>query len=164
MIIDYDSKYDESVKDLLVELQQHIADLDKEGYNIVGEGYREKCFEKVMKNIEENNGKILLYEEDNKIVGLIIGIVYNEAIERFDFKAPKRGRITDLVVTKEYRGKHVGKELLERMKKHLKYGIEEYSHPKKHKKASKLLSASSYSSGASLKTGMSSSFIADISK
>ena len=34
-----------------------------------------------MKKIDENNGKILLYEEDNKIVGLIIGIVYNEAIE-----------------------------------------------------------------------------------
>ena len=120
MIIEYESKYDESVKELLTELQQHIADLDKEGYNIVGEKYKEKCFEKIVKNIDENNGKILLYEENNKIVGLVIGIIYNEEIESFDFKAPKRGRITDLIITKEYRGKHIGKELLEKMQKYLK--------------------------------------------
>lgn len=32
MIIEYDSKYDEQIKDLLVQLQQHLADMDKEGY------------------------------------------------------------------------------------------------------------------------------------
>ena len=46
MIIEYDSKYDEQIKDLLVQLQQYLADMDKEGYNIVGDGYRDKYFEK----------------------------------------------------------------------------------------------------------------------
>ena len=32
MIIEYDSRYDEQIKDLLVQLQQYLVDMDKEGY------------------------------------------------------------------------------------------------------------------------------------
>lgn len=120
MIIEYDSKYDEEIKDLLVELQKHLSDIDKEGYNVVGENYREEYFKKTMNEIKENNGKILLYKENERIVGLVVGIVNNEEMTRFDFEVPKRGRITELVVTKEFRGKHIGKELLESMRKYLK--------------------------------------------
>lgn len=48
MIIEYDSKYNEEIKDLLVQLQQHLADIDEEEYNMVGDEYREKYFEKTM--------------------------------------------------------------------------------------------------------------------
>lgn len=120
MIIEYEEKYDKQIKDLLVELQQYLSDLDKEGYNIVGENYREEYFKKTMEEVTKNNGKILLYEENKKIAGLVIGILNNEEMERFDFKAPKRGRITELVVSKEYRGKHIGKQLLNTMKDYLK--------------------------------------------
>ena len=34
-IIDYSSKYDNDIKDLLVELQEHIVKIDKEKYNIL---------------------------------------------------------------------------------------------------------------------------------
>jgi len=120
MIIEYDSKYDEQIKDLLVQLQQYLADMDKEGYNIVGDGYRDKYFEKTLEEVKKCNGKILLYKDDEKIVGLIVGIINNDETIRYDFKAPKRGRITELVVGKEYRGKGIGKELLLKMKEYLK--------------------------------------------
>lgn len=120
MIIEYDSKYDEEIKDLLVQLQQYLADMDIEGYNIVGEGYRDKYFEKTLEEVDKCNGKIFLYKDNEKIVGLIIGIINNDATIRYDFKAPKRGRITELVVDKEYRGKGIGKGLLLKMKEHLK--------------------------------------------
>ena len=120
MIIEYDSKYDEQIKDLLVQLQRYLADMDKEGYNIVGDGYRDKYFEKTLEEVKKCNGKILLYKDDEKIVGLIVGIINNDETIRYDFKAPKRGRITELVVGKEYRGKGIGKELLLKMKEYLK--------------------------------------------
>lgn len=120
MIIEYESKYDEEIKDLLVQLQQYLADMDKEGYNIVGDEYREKYFEKTIEDVKRYNGKILLYKDNEKIAGLIVGIVNNDETVRYDFRAPKRGRITELVVDKEYRGKGIGKTLLNEMKDYLK--------------------------------------------
>lgn len=43
-IINYSSKYDEDIKDLLVELQEHIVEIDREKYNILTPDYREKYF------------------------------------------------------------------------------------------------------------------------
>ena len=120
MIIEYNPNYDEEIKDLLAELQQYLSDIDKEGYNIVGDDYREKYFEKTMEEVKKCNGKILLFKKKKKIVGLVVGIVNNDEVIRFDFKAPKRGRITELVVAKEYRDKHIGKKLLDSMKDYLK--------------------------------------------
>ena len=71
MIIEYDSKYNEEIKDLLVQLQQHLVDIDEEEYNMVGDEYREKYFEKTMEDVKKFNGKILLYKDNERIVGLI---------------------------------------------------------------------------------------------
>ena len=120
MITEYSPNYDEEIKDLLVELQQYLSDIDKERYNIVGDDYRKKYFEKTMKEVKKCNGKILLFKDNEKIVGLVVGIVNNDEVIRYDFKAPKRGRITELVVAKEYRGKHIGEKLLESMRDYLK--------------------------------------------
>jgi ribosomal protein S18 acetylase RimI-like enzyme len=120
MIIEYNSKYDEQIKDLLVQLQQYLADMDKEGYNIVGNEYKEKYFTKTMEEVKKCNGKIMLYKDNEKIVGLIVGLINNDETEQYDFKAPKRGRITELIVDKEYRGKQIGKQLLAEMNKYLK--------------------------------------------
>ena len=119
MIIDYEPKYDEQVKDLLVELQKNIVKLDKEGFNIITESYREEYFEKTIESVNNNNGKILLYEENNKIVGLVVGIVNNNEISRYDFSVPKRGRITELIVNSNYRGKNIGRKLLNSMQAYL---------------------------------------------
>ena len=98
MIIEYSPNYDEEIKDLLVELQQYLSDIDKERYNIVGDDYRKKYFEKTMEEVKKCNGKILLFEDNEKIVGLIVGLINNEETERYDFKAPRRGRVTELIV------------------------------------------------------------------
>ena len=88
-IIEYNSKYDEQIKTLLVELQEYISQIDKEGYNIITEYFKELYFQKTMKEINSYNGKIFLASQNEKIVGLIIGVVNNEEENSYDFKAPK---------------------------------------------------------------------------
>lgn len=120
MVLEYDEKYDDDIKDLLVELQEYIQNIDIEGYNILQKNYRKLYFEKVLNDVKNYKGKIFLYEEDNKIVGLVVGIVNNDEIETYDFKAPKRGRITELVILKNVRSKGIGTVLLKYMEDYLK--------------------------------------------
>jgi ribosomal protein S18 acetylase RimI-like enzyme len=120
MIVEYNEKYIEEVKDLFVELQEYIASIDKEGYNIVTSEYREKNYIDEMKEIEEKNGKMFLYIENNQVLGLIVGIIDNEERNEYHFKAPKRGRITELIVTKKVRSKGIGNKLITHMENYLK--------------------------------------------
>ena len=120
MIIEYDEKYKEEVKDLLVELQEYIISIDKEKYNIITKEYRDNYFNKTMDEIYEYEGKMYLYKDNDKITGLIVGIINNLEESTYDFKCPKRGRITELVVSKHYRKSGVGSILLHSMEDYLK--------------------------------------------
>jgi len=120
MIIDYEDKYQKDVENLLEELQQYIASIDIEGYNICKPGFKEKYFKETMQEVKENNGHIFLYQDENKIVGLVIGLINNEETDDVGFKVPKRGRVTELIVTSKCRSKGVGRKLLERMEQYLK--------------------------------------------
>lgn len=120
MIVEYESKYDEEIKKLLVELQQHIVQIDKEHYNVVGNNYKEEYFNKTIAEIEKYNGKMYLYKENKEICGLVVGLINNEEMDTYDFRAPKRGRISELVVLNNCRKKGYGKILLNSMEKHLK--------------------------------------------
>ena len=120
MIIEYNNKYDEDIKNLLEELQIYIASIDEEGYNIVTPAYREKYFIETMEEINKYEGKMFLYEENNKITGLIIGIINNEEEETYEFSAPKRGRITELIVSHTSRSNGIGTKLLKAMEDYLK--------------------------------------------
>lgn len=120
MIVEYDSMYDEEIKDLLVELQSHISNIDREGYNILTDDYRNLYFKKTLEEVNAWKGKIFLYKEDERIVGLIAGVINNYAINSYDFKAPMRGRVTELIVSSSVRSKGIGKALLLKMEEHLK--------------------------------------------
>ena len=120
MIIDYEDKYQSDVENLLEELQQYIASIDIEGYNICKPGFKEQYFKETMKEVNENNGHIYLYKDNNKIVGLVIGIINNEETDDVGFKVPKRGRVSELIVTSKCRSKGVGRQLLAKMESYLK--------------------------------------------
>jgi len=118
-IIEYNSTYEESVKDLLVELQEYISSIDKEGYNIFTSKFRELNFKDTMQEINDNNGKIFLASLDNKIVGLIIGIIIEEE-NTYDFKAPKGGKVTELIVSNKVRTHGIGQALLNEIEDYFK--------------------------------------------
>lgn len=119
-IIRYSECYAEDVKDLLVELQAYIADLDREKYNIVTDAFRESYFEKTMLEVRSHAGAVFLAKEQERIVGLVVGIINNEAEISDCFCAPKRGRITELVVSKHARHSGIGQALLERMEQYFR--------------------------------------------
>ncbi len=119
-IIDYSSQYDNHIKDLLVELQKYIVEIDKEKYNILTNEYREKYFEKIMDEVNQYEGKIFLAKEEESIIGLIIGVINNEDEKTYDFSAPKRGRVIELIVSNKYRSNGIGKQLLNKMESYFK--------------------------------------------
>jgi len=120
MIIEYDEIYNENIKDLLVELQNHIVNIDKEGYNIITDEYKELYFNKTMEEINKYEGKMYLYKENNEILGLIVGLINNEDTSDYDFKAPKRGRVSELIVTQKIRSKGIGQKLMNKMEDYFK--------------------------------------------
>lgn len=119
-VIEYLEKYDEQIKDLLVELQEHIVQLDREGYNVLTSEYRQKYFDKMMSEVEKYQGKVFLALEKDQVLGLIAGIINNENESTYDFVAPKRGRITELVISKKFRSQGIGTILLDHMESYLK--------------------------------------------
>ena len=120
MIIDYDKKYDEDIKNLLEELQIYIASIDEEGYNVVTKDFKEKYFNKTMEEVNKYEGKIKLYKENDEIKGLIIGLINNEEESTYESDYPKRGRITELIVSSNSRSQKIGSKLLIAMEEYLK--------------------------------------------
>ena len=103
-IIEYDNKYIEDVKDLLVELEEYIVSIDKDNLDIVSSDYRDKMFEYDL----SNSDICYIAVDNNKAIGLIIGKIrkYDE-VDYLDYRCPKMGIITELIVTNKVRGKGI---------------------------------------------------------
>jgi len=74
-IREYKKTDKEKIKDLLVELQKYIVEIDKYKLNIISPKYRDKYLKYMIKECLKNNGKILIAEKNNVILGLIAGYV-----------------------------------------------------------------------------------------
>ena len=74
-----------------------------------------------LKEVNNYNGKCYLAIEDDKAIGLIMGRVptYDE-FDYLDYKCPRRGEITELIVTNKIRSKGVGQELMNKMEEYFK--------------------------------------------
>ena len=119
MIIEYEDKYLEDVKNLLVELEEYIISIDKDHLDQLHEDYKDKMAILDLEEVNKNNGKCYLYIEDNKVLGLIMGIItkYNE-YDYLDYKCPKRGEVTELIVSQKTRSKGIGQKLINKMEEY----------------------------------------------
>ncbi|MBQ9279572.1 MAG: GNAT family N-acetyltransferase [Clostridia bacterium] len=126
-MIEYEEKYLNDVRDLLTELEEYLVSIDKDGLDRVHPEYHEKMALVDLKEVNENHGKCFLAVEEDKAIGLIMGIIptYGE-YDYLDYKCPKRGVITELVVTKSARGKGIGKLLIEKIEDYFKSNDCEY--------------------------------------
>jgi ribosomal-protein-alanine N-acetyltransferase len=101
-LIEYEEKYLEDVRYLLVELEEYILTVDEDELDQLHPEYREKMALIDLKDVNENNGKCYLAIEDNKVLGFI--------------QIENHLEITDIIniaVDKDYQGKGIGKKLIQ---------------------------------------------------
>lgn len=120
-IVEYEEKYLDDVKDLLVELEEYIVSIDKDSLDQLHPEYKEKMALLDLKEVNDNKGKCYLAVENYKAVGLIMGCIrpYDE-YDYLDYKCPKTGEITELIVTNKIRNKGVGQLLINKMEEYFK--------------------------------------------
>lgn len=114
-------KHFEEVKNLLVELQEYIIQIDNFNLNTISKDYREKYFDFMLKDCENNQGKIFVAVDGERVVGMIAGFVqqYDER-DNLDYSCPKKGLIAELIVRKNARCGGVGTKLLDKMENYFK--------------------------------------------
>lgn len=120
-IIEYEDKYLEDVRDLLVELEEYIIDIDEDELDQLHPEYREKMALLDLSEVKENNGKCYIAVDNGKAIGVIMGTIppYDE-YDYLDYKCPKRGEVIELVVSTNCRGNGIGKLLIEKMEEYFK--------------------------------------------
>lgn len=116
VIEEYDDKYLEDIKDLLVELEEYIVSIDKDNLDRLHSDYRDKMTLIDLDLINKNNGKCYVALDNDKVVGLIMGIIskYDE-YDYLDYKCPKRGEVMELVVSSKVRHNGIGQQLINAM-------------------------------------------------
>ena len=120
-IIEYNEKYLEDVKDLLVELEEYIISIDEDHLDRLHPEYREKMAIVDLDDVKKNNGKCYLAIKDDKAIGLIMGTIYPYSeYDYLDYKCPKRGEIIELIVTRKIRNTGVGQALMTKMEEYFK--------------------------------------------
>lgn len=120
-IIEYEEKYLEDVKELLVELEEYILTIDEDKLDQLHPEYREKMALLDLQEVEDNNGKCFIAVENNKAIGLIMGtIIKYEDYDYLDYKCPKSGEIAELIVTQKIRSTGVGQALMNKMEEYFK--------------------------------------------
>lgn len=111
-IIEYTGEK-EAVISLLQELQEHLVSIDDERVQIMTTQYGKNYFSYLQKLMSQNNGIMYLALKDKTIVGLIAGYIEpKDEEDRISNRCPKRGIVSDLVVSPHFRSKGVGGELM----------------------------------------------------
>ena len=120
-IIEYDSKYDEEIKDLIVELQNYLIDIDNWHTLVMLPEFREGVFNLDLKNVKNKNGKIYLALDNNIVVGMIMGYVKDKDEEdKLTNDCAKCGFVSELIVKNNSRGNGIGKMLLNKLEQYFK--------------------------------------------
>ena len=74
-----------------------------------------------LEEVKNNNGKCYLAIENDKAIGLIMGCIFPyDEYDYLDYKCPKRGEITELIVSKNVRSKGIGNMLMNKMEGYFK--------------------------------------------
>lgn len=102
-------------------LQDYLVEIDPLKRLRREVGYVEYNVDKLLKLISSNEGIIFIAEDNGLFCGFITGFIMKQSKENLLEVVPTRlGEILDLYVAEEYRGKHIGSELMNKMETYLK--------------------------------------------
>lgn len=120
-IIEYEDRFLDDVKNLLVELEEYIIKIDEDGLDQLHSEYKDKMALLDLKTIKDNSGKCYLAIQNNMVIGLIMGYVrvYDE-FDYLDYKCPKSGVISEFIVSEKVRSKGIGKQLINKLEEYFK--------------------------------------------
>src|SRR3972149_6169731 len=109
---------------LFFEFGGFLKELDEKdlGLIIVPNDYGEKFFDRMLKDVQTQEGIIYVLEADKKAVGFIAGIIHNVGSkeDELDCKPHRMGRVIELFISKKYRGAGFGLKLMEKIGKYFK--------------------------------------------
>ncbi|TSC83559.1 MAG: GNAT family acetyltransferase [Microgenomates group bacterium Gr01-1014_16] len=110
------------VQSFIEKLQDYVVATDpiKRIRNLPG--LSELGLNNVLEKLDKNKGKIYFAQDEGKVVGYIFGFVCDKQSEEklLEVVPSQVGQIEDVYVEEEYRGKGVGKMLMEKMEDYLK--------------------------------------------
>ena len=101
---------------LLVQLQEHLVTVDDEQVQILTDRYPKEYRNYLLDELKENHGVLFVLENATEIIGLVAGII--EPKDKEDIitnRCPIRGKVLDLIVSKDHRSGGAGTALLQAM-------------------------------------------------
>ena len=101
---------------LLVQLQEHLVAVDDEQVQILTDRYPKEYLNYLLDELRENHGVLFVLENATEIIGLVAGII--EPKDKEDIltnRCPIRGKVLDLIVSKDHRSDGAGTALLQAM-------------------------------------------------
>ena len=95
--------------------------IDEDNLDNLHPEYREKMAVLDLEEIKNNNGKCYLAIEEEKVIGLIMGyVIIYDKYDYLDYKCPKSGEVSELIVSKRARNSGIGKNLMNKMEQYFK--------------------------------------------
>ena len=119
IIRDFNLEDSKQITRLFNEFGRYLRDLDTTDLNLIlsPANYGDISLAGLLQNIKEKDGKILVVEIAEKIVGFISGVVLHVGFkpDEMDCKPHLMGRVTTLFISKDFRGLGLGLELIEKI-------------------------------------------------
>jgi len=121
IIREYAPKDKGEVITLLVQLQEHLVAVDDENVQMLTDRYRKEYLNYLFDELRDNNGILLVAENATTIIGLVAGVVEpKDKVDVLTNRCPIRGKVLELIVSKDHRSGGAGTALLQAMEDYFK--------------------------------------------
>lgn len=120
-IVNYEPKYKNQIVKLFEDFYDYLVEIDPLRKLTRQPGYGENTTEQTLKDVAEKEGVFFVALDQEKVVGFTVGTIRRPTPEDLLGAEPAvNGRVTELYVDKNYRGKGLATKLMEQIEQTLK--------------------------------------------